>query len=173
MGGSQGASGLNEALLGALPFLLGQRLKWQFIHLTGSTQLEKVRQAYHQHGFVAVVEPFSQQMATLYSAADVVISRSGAASLTEISYYGLPSILIPFPQAADDHQSANALEFERAGASLVWPQQSLSAEAWAQALVAWVQNDAVLLNMSEAARALSVNNAAGCVADEVETCTKN
>jgi UDP-N-acetylglucosamine--N-acetylmuramyl-(pentapeptide) pyrophosphoryl-undecaprenol N-acetylglucosamine transferase len=103
----------------------------------------------------------------------VAISRSGAASLTEISHYALPSVLIPFPQAADDHQLANAREFERTGSSIVWEQGNLLPEVFASAFRKLLQNDRLLLDMSHSARGMEIANAAGYVANEVEQCVRN
>ena len=109
MGGSQGASGLNEMILSALP-LLAQK-NWQWLHLTGANDFEKVKAAYAARGIKAVVKPFLAEMDLALGAATVSVSRSGASSLAEIAAMRLPSLLVPYPAAADNHQFFNAQRF--------------------------------------------------------------
>src|SRR5690606_16377145 len=109
MGGSQGARGINSSVTAALPQLKGREL--QCIHLSGPSDEEALRRAYKDAGIAAWVAPFYHEMEYAYSAADFAIARSGAASLTELSHFALPSILIPYPHAAEDHQTLNARIF--------------------------------------------------------------
>ncbi len=97
MGGSQGAHGINQLVLKTLPLWHTDREEVQFIHLTGQADANIAEINYRRQRLTAVVEAFSTEMEHFYSLADVVISRSGAASLTELSHYGLPSVLIPYP----------------------------------------------------------------------------
>jgi UDP-N-acetylglucosamine--N-acetylmuramyl-(pentapeptide) pyrophosphoryl-undecaprenol N-acetylglucosamine transferase len=103
-----------------------------------------------------------------YAAADIAISRCGAMTLAEIAMAGLPSILIPYPHAADGHQSANATVFEREGAAIVWEEARL----WAGALSAIVRdlkgNPSALGAMADAAKALAVPDAAERLAGLIE-----
>ena len=117
MGGSQGASGINRAMVDCA-IQLGARggLPPQFIHLTGARDEVAVRDAYQPAGVRAWVGAFHHAMQDAYSAADVAVARSGAASLTELAFFRLPSILIPYPFAAEDHQTRNAEIFSSAGA---------------------------------------------------------
>jgi UDP-N-acetylglucosamine--N-acetylmuramyl-(pentapeptide) pyrophosphoryl-undecaprenol N-acetylglucosamine transferase len=115
MGGSQGAGGINLAARAAIPILKARGV--QIIHLTGKTEEAAFRELYSREGVRAWVGAFCHQMQDAYSLADLTVARSGAASLTEISTFGLPSILVPYPQAADDHQTLNARIFEGAGAA--------------------------------------------------------
>jgi UDP-N-acetylglucosamine--N-acetylmuramyl-(pentapeptide) pyrophosphoryl-undecaprenol N-acetylglucosamine transferase len=115
MGGSQGASGLNDMVLSALPLLAGKN--WQWLHLTGTGDFEKVKQAYAARGLNAVVKPFLAEMDLALGAATISVSRSGASSLAEIAAIRLPSLLVPYPTAADNHQYFNALAFEKTGAA--------------------------------------------------------
>jgi UDP-N-acetylglucosamine--N-acetylmuramyl-(pentapeptide) pyrophosphoryl-undecaprenol N-acetylglucosamine transferase len=121
MGGSQGASGINELILSVLP-LLGQR-DWQWLHLTGPTDFAKVTQAYATRGLTAVVKPFLAEMELAMAAATVAVSRSGASSLAEIAALRLPSLLVPYPTAADNHQMYNALAFVCTGAAQLLEQK--------------------------------------------------
>src|SRR5215213_7900688 len=115
MGGSQGAHGINGSLVAALPRL--KQSSVQVIHLAGAEDEAMLRDGYRVAGVPAFVAAFHHRMEQAYSAADFAIARSGAASLTELSHFALPSVLIPFPFAADDHQTFNAEIFARAGAA--------------------------------------------------------
>jgi UDP-N-acetylglucosamine--N-acetylmuramyl-(pentapeptide) pyrophosphoryl-undecaprenol N-acetylglucosamine transferase len=126
MGGSQGAHAINEAIACALPWLEDWKEETQFVHLSGSRDETFVRESYEKNGLNATVMSFCGEMELAYSAADFVVSRSGAATLTEIAAFGLPAVLIPYPQAAGDHQLLNARLFEQAGAARVIEQSRLT-----------------------------------------------
>ncbi|MBN8249524.1 MAG: UDP-N-acetylglucosamine--N-acetylmuramyl-(pentapeptide) pyrophosphoryl-undecaprenol N-acetylglucosamine transferase [Verrucomicrobia bacterium] len=117
IGGSQGAQGVNQWVTLSAPALAARHPDLQICHLTGTTDQEAVRKAYAAAGVPARVLPFSDRMDTLMVAATVAVSRSGASSLAEIAAVRLPSVLIPYPVAADDHQRANARVFVAAGAA--------------------------------------------------------
>ena len=85
-----------------------------------------MREAYERNGFEAKVMSFCDQMELAYSAADFVVARAGASTLTELAAFGLPAIMIPYPQAAGNHQWHNARVFERAGAGHVIEQSQLN-----------------------------------------------
>ena len=128
MGGSQGAVGLNRMVRPLLPRLLdcGCRV----VHLSGSNDPESGRL---QHpGYVE--RPFSEEMPGLLQHADLVISRAGAGSLSELAVCGSPAILVPFPQAADRHQDANAGAAAAMGAALIVWQHPPEHPALAQAI---------------------------------------
>jgi len=128
MGGSQGASGINEMILSALP-VLGERAKnWQWLHLTGANDFEKVKAAYEVHGLNAVIKPFLMEMDLALGAATVSVSRAGASSLAEIAAVRLPSLLIPYPTAAQNHQFYNARAFEKTGAARLLEQKTATRE---------------------------------------------
>ncbi len=165
MGGSQGARGINNAVLAALPPLRAKPL--QIIHLTGRDDERSVREKYAESGVPAFVAPFWHQMETAYSAADFCIARSGAASLTELSHFALPSVLIPYPFAAEDHQTLNARIFERAGAAVLLPQSATAGDALAQHLLRFFDEAAFVSEMSARCAALGQTDAAERVADVV------
>ncbi len=166
MGGSQGAHGINEAAIKALPLL--RELPVQVIHLTGPNDDQVAAANYRREEIPAHVAAFCHQMEFAYSAADLALSRSGAASLSELSHYGIPSLLIPYPFAAENHQSLNAAIFVREGASIVVEQGQVSMETFAREIGALLRDSARLEKMSAAARSLAPRNAAECVADTVE-----
>ena len=125
MGGSQGARGVNEAMTGALSELDPKAI--QIIHLTGKDDEVTVREAYEKTAFSHHVAPFCDRMGEALTSADIVISRSGASSMSELAHFGIPSILIPYPHAAEDHQTFNAKPFAEAGAAVLCPQGDLKA----------------------------------------------
>ena len=165
MGGSQGARGINAAVIDALPQLRERPL--QVVHLTGRDDEALVREKYAQAGVPAFVAAFWHKMETAYSAADFCIARSGAASLTELSHFALPSVLIPYPFAAEDHQTLNARIFERAGAAVLLPQAGLSGDALGRQLLRFLDEPAYLSAMSSACARLAPQDAAERVADAV------
>lgn len=166
MGGSQGAHGINEAAIKALPLL--KDLPVQVIHLTGQDDEQVAAANYRREEMPAHVAAFCHQMELAYSAADLALSRSGAASLSELSHFGIPSILIPYPFAAENHQALNAAIFARKGAAIVVEQGEVSAETFAREIGALLRNDGGLAAMSRSARSLAPENAAECVAETVE-----
>ena len=107
-------------------------------------------------------------MEEAYSAADLVVSRAGASSLSELAMFGLPSILIPYPYATDDHQKANAEIFVRAGAAELINEREIQPEVFSSALSKWIGNPERRCAMAAAARQLSPEAAAANVADVME-----
>ena len=165
MGGSQGAQAVNEAVVAALPGLADWKEQTQFVHLSGPRDETMLRAAYEKNGFQASVMSFCSEMELPYSAADLVIARSGAATLTELAVFGLPAILLPYPHAAGNHQWHNAKVFERIGAARI-------AEPVAQlpAVLLDLLNDAgKRAGMAQAAQTLAVTDAAERIANLVET----
>jgi len=142
MGGSQGASGINDLVLSALPSLGDCAPAWQWLHLTGPNDAGKVKQAYAAHGFKAVVKPFLAEMDLALGAATVAVSRAGASSLAEIAAVRLPSLLVPYPAAADNHQFFNAQAFETTGAARLLEQKNATPEKVAAFLRELVEDSA-------------------------------
>jgi UDP-N-acetylglucosamine--N-acetylmuramyl-(pentapeptide) pyrophosphoryl-undecaprenol N-acetylglucosamine transferase len=138
MGGSQGASGLNEMILSALPLLAGEN--WQWLHLAGTSDFEKVKAAYVARGIKAIVKPFLAEMDLALGAATVSVSRSGASSLAEIAAMRLPSLLVPYPTAADNHQFFNADAFEKTGAAKLLKQKDSTPEKVAALLLGLIED---------------------------------
>ena len=170
MGGSQGASGINKAVAAALPKLAGREL--QAIHFTGKGGEKIAREAYAKAGVPAYVAAFHHRMEEAYGAADMAIARSGAASLTELSHFGLPSVLIPYPFAADDHQTANAQIFDRAEAGVMLKESEATGDLLAQKISSFLDDPELLAAMSQKSRQLAPSQAAERVADTILTfCT--
>jgi UDP-N-acetylglucosamine--N-acetylmuramyl-(pentapeptide) pyrophosphoryl-undecaprenol N-acetylglucosamine transferase len=123
MGGSQGASAINQLVMHCLPDLQRRLPESQFLHLTGTKDFEKVQHAYRAAGVSAVVRPFLSEMDLALSAASVAVSRSGASSLAEFAAMRVPAILIPFPAATDNHQFHNARALVESGAARMLGEQ--------------------------------------------------
>lgn len=165
MGGSQGAQGLNRAVAAALPRIGRGKQRLQFLHLTGPDDEVLMRSLYASEGIAAKVMTFCREMEAAYGACDVVVMRSGAASLTELAWFGLPSLLIPLPSAADDHQTLNARVFERAGAAFLLPQSELmDGSKLATALEYIFGEESVRARMAANTAALAVRDSAERVA---------
>jgi UDP-N-acetylglucosamine--N-acetylmuramyl-(pentapeptide) pyrophosphoryl-undecaprenol N-acetylglucosamine transferase len=165
VGGSQGASGLNGMISSALPLLAGK--DWQWLHLTGASDFEKVKAAYAAHGIKAVVKPFFAEMDLALGAATISVSRSGASSLAEITAMRLPSLLVPFPTAADNHQYCNALAFEKTGAAKLLEQKDATAIKVAAFLSEFVENDLGRAKMQSALTQWHAPAAASQIAENI------
>ncbi|MFQ5515475.1 MAG: undecaprenyldiphospho-muramoylpentapeptide beta-N-acetylglucosaminyltransferase [Myxococcota bacterium] len=118
VGGSQGARSINRAVTASLGELEGGS-QLDITHQTGPADFETVRAAYERRDLKARVAPFFDDMPERMACADLVLARAGAATIAELCCAGRASILVPYPHAADDHQTANARELEQAGASVV------------------------------------------------------
>jgi UDP-N-acetylglucosamine--N-acetylmuramyl-(pentapeptide) pyrophosphoryl-undecaprenol N-acetylglucosamine transferase len=129
MGGSQGANGINELVMRALPEAAEHAPEWQWFHLTGPAQFEQVKAAYAKNGLRAVVHPFFADVALALGAASAAISRAGASSLAELAAMRVPALLIPYPSATDNHQFHNAHAFALAGAARLLEQEKATPEA--------------------------------------------
>lgn len=150
MGGSQGASGINQLLIRSLPLLKQQAPDWQWLHLAGANDVEQVRSAYASSGLTAVVHPFFASMEIALSAADAAVARAGASSMAEFAALKLPVVLVPLPTAADNHQFFNARAFEASGAARLLDQKSATPEMLLGALRALVSDATVRSRMQEA-----------------------
>ncbi len=116
-GGSQGAHHLNQVMGGALLHLGDLKDRLRVIHQTGQKDFNEVQQAYQREGVKAEVWPFIYDMDRAYAAADLILCRAGATTLSEVMAMGKPAILVPYPYAANDHQTLNARTLADAGAA--------------------------------------------------------
>ncbi len=163
-GGSQGAQAINRAMTAAAPEVLRQIPLLRIIHQTGEREYNDVQTAYAQAGVKAEVSAFIDDMPAAFAQADMVVCRSGASTVAEITAAGKPAIFVPFPRAADDHQRRNAEAIAQGGAAVLVPQAELTPEKLAQLLIELFGDPARLKKMAEKARALSHHDAAGRVA---------
>lgn len=150
MGGSQGAGAINDLIVNALPHLAAGVSDLQFLHLTGKDDWKRVETAYATQKMTAVVRPFLTEMELALGAATIAISRAGASSLAELAAVRVPSILIPYPTAADDHQFFNATAFVTSGAARMIAQKALLPERLAQVIVEFLAEEDELGRMRSA-----------------------
>lgn len=161
VGGSLGAAALNDVVPAALARLPESR-RPRVIHQAGARQIDALREAYASAGVVGELLPFIDDMAARYAEADLLICRSGALTIAELAAVGVASLLVPFPHAVDDHQSANARFLSEQGAAVLIPQHELDSAKLA-ALLDSLDRPA-LLEMACAARKLARPEAATTVA---------
>ncbi len=168
-GGSQGAQFFSDAIPAAVA-LLPQDLRAR-LHVTQQARPEdeaKVKAAYGDLGIEAEVSPFFTDMARRIAAAQLVISRSGASTVSEIAAIGRPAILVPYPHALDHDQAANAAALARAGGAEVCVQSSLPPEVIASKLADYMTETQLCADMAEAARSAGKPEATQLLADLVE-----
>ncbi len=117
LGGSQGATAVNEIMLHVAEGLSHHSTPLQIVHQTGEQHCDAVRDAYDRLAVDALVQPFFADLIDYYRRADIVVSRAGATTLAELACVGCPAILVPYPHSADDHQQWNARLYETVGAA--------------------------------------------------------
>lgn len=166
IGGSQGARGVNQALFQSMTVL--KELGLQVAHLTGPADEQLARSNYRREEIPALVQAFSNEMDSLYSAATLVVGRAGAGSLSELACYGLPAILIPYPFAADNHQLRNAEIVEKSGAARIVQEGETAGEELSRNLHELISNSSLLQEMAQASAKLFVEGAADQVAERLE-----
>jgi UDP-N-acetylglucosamine--N-acetylmuramyl-(pentapeptide) pyrophosphoryl-undecaprenol N-acetylglucosamine transferase len=185
IGGSRGARALNQVVPEAVKVFQqtnNESLGLDVWHQTGVDDEKQVSDAYNafieqpvnEQGNAKVsakVQPYIQDVTKAYQWADLVICRAGAMTVSELSAAGLPSVLVPFPFAVDDHQTMNARYLSDAGAAYLLPQSDMHAENLAQRLTELAGQPELLLEMSAKARQMYKPNAASIIADAlVEEC---
>jgi UDP-N-acetylglucosamine--N-acetylmuramyl-(pentapeptide) pyrophosphoryl-undecaprenol N-acetylglucosamine transferase len=167
-GGSQGAASFSqvvpEALL-SLPAALRSRLR--VVQQCRPEDIERVRQRYARAGIVVELAAFFNDLPRRLAAAHLVIGRSGASTVAELAAIGRPSVLVPYPHAADDHQTVNARAFEAAGACIVMPHEDFTAARLASELTSLIETPPRLAAMAAAAHAAGRPDAAARLADLV------
>ncbi len=167
-GGSLGAKGLNSRVIDALPFLADLKDSLNITHQTGKADLESVKQGYAAAQVTAEVCEFIDDMAHAYLSADLVICRSGATTLAELTVCKKASILVPFPFATDDHQAVNAKTLVDAGAALMFREAELTGALLASEIRALKDNPKKLAEMQKAAGAVGRPEAAREIADVLQ-----
>ena len=165
-GGSQGARGINDAFIALAPELNGLGITLR--HQTGEADLKRVKDAYDAAGFTANVSAFIDDMASAYRDADLVICRAGATSIAELTVCGRPSVLVPFPGATDDHQTANAKALATTGACIHIAQSPTVAHDLEMSLRELVGNHDRLRHMAQAAQSVGRPHAVSAIADVLE-----
>lgn len=169
VGGSLGAAALNAVVPEALA-LLPDDQRPNVMHQTGEQHLEAVTKKYQQLGVSGELKPFIEDMASAYAKADLVICRSGAMTVSEISAAGVAACFVPFPHAIDDHQTANARFLSDAKAAILIPQTELDAAELAKLILGLRRED--LAEMAVKAQALAKFRATEEVASICEECAR-
>jgi UDP-N-acetylglucosamine--N-acetylmuramyl-(pentapeptide) pyrophosphoryl-undecaprenol N-acetylglucosamine transferase len=165
MGGSQGASGINELVIKSLPTFAKLAPNLQWLHLAGAKDAERVKQAYETLKLKAVVHSFFSGMELALGAASAAISRAGASSLAELAAMRVPAVLVPYPAATDDHQLHNARAFAETGAARILWQDGATAELMAEQIVNIVNSPATRQKMQNALAQWQAPRAAEEIAD--------
>ena len=164
-GGSQGAAAINGAIIGALPEIKVALPNLKIMHQTGEKELATTKAGYEKAGVPAEVCAFITDMPRAFAEADLIVCRSGASTVAEITAAGKPAIFVPFPRAADDHQTRNGLALEKAGAAILIPQSQLTSELLAKQITSLLKERTTLAAMSAASTRLAHPNAGREIAE--------
>jgi UDP-N-acetylglucosamine--N-acetylmuramyl-(pentapeptide) pyrophosphoryl-undecaprenol N-acetylglucosamine transferase len=171
-GGSLGSRTLNRAARQSWPLFRKSGLSIRIVHQTGhqigTAAFEQLREEFAQAGLDGETVPFIANMPDAFAAADLIVCRSGAGTVSELAAAGRPAILVPFPFAADDHQARNAEALERGGAAWLVRDAEMTGEKLFEAVTALAGAESALERMAEAARQFAKPGAAGKAADILE-----
>ncbi len=170
LGGSAGARSLNENVPPALQKVGAALAGWKIAHQSGTADLQATRQRYRELGLQATVVPFIANMPQVLARVDLVVCRAGGTTLAELAATGVPAVLVPYPEAANDHQRSNADVFAQRGACLKLDQRELPGpldDHLAGAIALLVGNPVRRAGMAEAMRRLALPDATWDVATMV------
>jgi UDP-N-acetylglucosamine--N-acetylmuramyl-(pentapeptide) pyrophosphoryl-undecaprenol N-acetylglucosamine transferase len=163
-GGSQGAHALNRVVLEAIPSLLENMPEIHIIHQTGEKDYAEAQAVYLSAMLSAEVSPFIDDMPGAFGRADLLLCRSGASTVAEVTAAGKPAIFVPLPTAADDHQRHNAASLAAGNAAKLLLQSELSKERLVTEVTTLLRDRARLAAMAKAARTFSHPDAAAKIA---------
>lgn len=167
-GGSRGSRTLNRAARESWALFRQAGFKVRLIHQTGTEALAEIEREFKAGGLEGRVVPFVEDMAAAFAESDLVVCRSGAGAVAEVAAAGKPSILVPFPFAADDHQLRNAEAFQKAGAARLVPDREMTGQRLFDEVSQLASSAGVLERMGEAARRFAKPWAAQRAADILE-----
>ncbi len=167
MGGSQGARAINDAFVGALEIMRDRGRDPLVIHQSGQGLYQEVAEAYRTRGLPGDVKPFIEDMAAVYSMADMVVSRAGATTVSELAALGKPSILVPYPYAANHHQEVNAQVLVSAQGAEMILEKDLSPQVLAERLMNYMDDNEALKAMGEGAKRVGRRDAARIIVDHL------
>jgi len=167
LGGSLGAHFINQLCVATLPRLLESHRELTLSLQTGKNDVSWAQQAFQRFGNRARVSAFIDNMASVYRRADLVISRAGATTLAELSACGLPAILIPYPHAANDHQTENARYFSERGAAILLRETEINNESFLHLLNDLLGNPSKIQAMSRKMKRLGHPEAADIIAGDL------
>lgn len=170
-GGSQGAKAINDAVAGCLSRLLDIEPHLQVIHQCGDKNLNDLKEQlppglaqsprYH-------LRPYFDDLSMAYAVSDLAVTRAGAMTVAELAVTGTPAIFVPYPYAAQDHQTHNARYVESQKAAVVLPQESLTADSLFEQIRLLITDDARLSEMRKAMKDLGKPDAARLLADQLK-----
>jgi UDP-N-acetylglucosamine--N-acetylmuramyl-(pentapeptide) pyrophosphoryl-undecaprenol N-acetylglucosamine transferase len=174
LGGSQGSHAVNELVSMTIQVLKSRGVLPSVVHQTGAGEIERMVLYYEALGLSdkVTVQAFIDDMPAALADAALVVARAGALTLAELAIMGRPAVLIPLPTATDDHQTMNALEFQRAGAAVVVPQYDTAATQLADFVAALLADPAQLAKMGAAMRGLARPNATREIVGELRALVK-
>ncbi len=167
LGGSLGAHFINRLCMACLPPLLRERADLEIYLQTGRVDFPEARDVFEAFRPRARVSAFIEDMASAYRWADLLIARAGATTLSEIAACGIPAILIPFPHAANDHQTENARFFALRGGAILLPEKEIREDRFVKLLTGLLENPAKVHEMAKNMKALGRPEAAGVIADDL------
>jgi UDP-N-acetylglucosamine--N-acetylmuramyl-(pentapeptide) pyrophosphoryl-undecaprenol N-acetylglucosamine transferase len=167
-GGSQGSRTLNNAARESWPHFCAAGLPIYFIHQTGKNMHEDLARDFSPTGLAGEIVPFIDDMPAAFGRADIIVCRAGAGAMAELAAAGKPSILVPLPTAADNHQLHNAQAFERAGAARVVLDRDMNGQRLFDEVQSLVADRETLSRMSERARTFAHPGAAARAAELME-----
>jgi len=170
-GGSRGAAPINRAIIESLDALSARKGQLFIVHQTGERDYNEVRSAYEQLQFPAEVLPFIENMAERFAQADLIVCRSGAITVAEVSAAGRAAIFIPFGASTDAHQTRNAEAMQNAGAARLLPQNELTPARLTAEIFAFLDEPQRLAEMETRARALARPRAVEDIVDLLEELT--
>jgi len=163
-GGSQGATSINMAFTDALK-LMNDPSRFNIIHQTGLKDEKEMLEKYKTMGIKATIKAFFHDMPQIQDEADLIITRAGAGAISELCIKGLPAILIPFPHAADDHQTHNAAALEKKNAAVMIKEKNLTGEKLKNTMKELIENKKLRARMVENLKRLSMADADKKIAD--------
>ena len=172
VGGSLGAQYINQ-LMPKFIDSWDDKVELDVWHQTGNRNIDEIQKAYAELDVDAKVSAYIEDMDEAYHWADLVLCRAGAMTVSELAIVGLPSILVPYPYAIDDHQTANAMCLVNAGAAKILPQKQLTMTELSRLLNELLEDDQILIKMGLAAGQVAYPEATSSVVDECERFIKN
>ena len=172
LGGSQGASSLNDAMIAALPLLKPFAHKIQVVHQARDDDIDIVKSRYEPSNIINLVQPFFDNIHEIYSLTDLMVCRAGAMTLAEVTACGLPAIVVPYPYATANHQTKNAQAMQKTGAAILIKDKELTGERLAKTVISLLEDEKSLAQMANASRQLGKPDAAEEIAKAVLSLAK-
>jgi len=167
LGGSQGASSLNRAMMEALSLLESFAHKIQIVHQARDDDIDEVTSRYESSNITNLVQPFFNNIHDIYSLTDLMVCRAGAMTLAEVTACGLPAIVVPYPYATSDHQTKNAQAMQKNGAAILIKTEELTGERLAKTIISLLEDEKSLTQMANASRKLGKPDAVETLAKAV------